>query len=297
VAALRRRGAAGGIISQHRALKRIRVERRARVEAAALAAAFVLGWLLLLPWVSRGWRFLFALGGEALGIPGGVAATHYGAGPLPDFDLPTLAAVAPPAPTTMVWWVTAVVTVVALAASLFLPERATPLAYLLRASGALQASALIYMALRPRGLPYELPAYVQTLLWGGIGVIALVPVVYGLTYYIFDFGLRKKAALTAATMLHLSVFLPLQCLLQAYVLQRLSLLFLPLLFVLFGMLLEVMMLVALYAWGMSWLEVGEPEYAPPGAPPVPPGVPRRSTPMLRWVVQRSRRRPPSAEVD
>ena len=304
VAALRQRGAAGGIIAQHRALKRIRVSRGERGAAVALAAAFLVAWVLVLPLVARAWRAAFALWGPALGLPGGVTVTHYDGGPLlPALDLPTLAAAAPGAPTTLVWWVTAIVTVLALVGSLFLPERATPFAYLLRAVGALQASALVYMAVRSAGLPYELPAYVQTLLWGGIGVIALVPVVYGFTYYIFDFGFARKAALTAATMLHLSVLLPLQCLVHAYVLHRLSQLFLPLLFVMFGLLLEVMALVAFYAWGMSWREVAEPEYAPPSAPSGVTalggggGGPRRTSGMLRWVVQRSRRRAPSPHVD
>ena len=294
VAALRRRGAAGGLIAQHRALKRIRVARRERVAAVALSAGFVLAWLLVLPWVSRAWTAIFWLWGTALGMRGGVVTTHHDAGPLPAFDLPTIAAAAPAAPTTLVWWLTALVTVVVLGGSLFLPERATPLAYLLRATGALQASALVYMAIRSAGLPYQLPAYVQTLLWGGIGIIALVPVMYGFTYYIFDFGFVRKAALTAGTMLHLSLFLPLQCLLQAYLLHRLSLLFLPLLFVLFGMLLEVMLLVAFYAWGMSWRDLSEMEYAPPGGAA---GAPRRSSAVLRWVAERSRRRAPSARAD
>ena len=86
----------------------------------------------------------------------------------------------------------------------------------------------------------------------GATVVALVPIVLGLTYYIIDVGLLQKIGLTLAVMGHLLVFIPLQYALQSYVVAHGSLLFLPISFILFGLLPEIMIFIAFYGWGMSW---------------------------------------------
>jgi hypothetical protein len=85
----------------------------------------------------------------------------------------------------------------------------------------------------------------------GIGLISLVPFIFGLTYYIFDFGLLRKALLTSTTMAYLALFLPFQCLLQALVLQR-TVLFMPVLYIVFGMPVDIMLVIGFYSWGMTW---------------------------------------------
>ena len=57
--------------------------------------------------------------------------------------------------------------------------------------------------------------------------------------------------LTVVAMTHLTLFLPLLILLQAMVLQK-SVLFMPLLYIVFGLPVEVLMIIAFYSWGMSW---------------------------------------------
>jgi hypothetical protein len=47
------------------------------------------------------------------------------------------------------------------------------------------------------------------------------------------------------------VFVPLQALAHAYILHQ-SLLFMPVLFLLFGMPLQILVVVSFYSWGMSW---------------------------------------------
>jgi hypothetical protein len=78
-----------------------------------------------------------------------------------------------------------------------------------------------------------------------------LPFLFALTYYIFDFGLLKKAFLTALTMIYLALFLPFQVLLQALVLQK-TVLFMPLLYIIFGMPVSVLLIIAFYSWGMTW---------------------------------------------
>jgi hypothetical protein len=82
-------------------------------------------------------------------------------------------------------------------------------------------------------------------------LIAIVPGLFGVTYFIFNFGLLKKAFLTLITMCHLTLFLPLQILLHGLVLQ-ISVMFMPLLYIVFAVSLDILIIIAFYSWGMSW---------------------------------------------
>jgi len=48
-----------------------------------------------------------------------------------------------------------------------------------------------------------------------------------------------------------ALFLPFQCLLQALVLQR-TVLFMPVLYIVFGMPVDIMLVIGFYSWGMTW---------------------------------------------
>jgi len=61
----------------------------------------------------------------------------------------------------------------------------------------------------------------------------------------------KKAFLTAVTMAHLALFLPLQVLLQALLFQN-TVLFMPVLYIIFGMPVNILIIIAFYSWGMTW---------------------------------------------
>jgi hypothetical protein len=254
VVALRHRGAAGGLIAQHRALKRVRLERRDRLAALGLGAGIMAIWIVLLPLVTFLWRLGFVAFARGLSLPGGVVDSAYPVGPAwLGLHLPTVAATAY-GPSALTWWMTLIVVVIAFVVTFMLPDRLTPLAYFVRAAALLQCTALLFFLLRPDALAYRLGDYVATLLWNGLALITLTPVIFAFTYYVFDFGVRRKAALTAMTMLHLSIFVPLQAMLQAWIIYRFSSLFLPVLFMLGGLLLDVAVLIAFYGWGMSWDE-------------------------------------------
>ena len=79
-----------------------------------------------------------------------------------------------------------------------------------------------------------------------------MPLVLAMIYFIFDFSLLRKLGLTLVVMLHLAVLIPFQFVIHAYIIHRFSLLFMPILFMLFGLLLEVSVGIAFYGWAMSW---------------------------------------------
>jgi hypothetical protein len=126
-----------------------------------------------------------------------------------------------------------------------------PIIYLLRGILLVPATALLYFDLLPARFPHTPDSYMPGLVTAGIALISTVPLLFGLTYYIFDFGLWKKALLTGLTMAHLALFLPLQVLLQALFLQK-AVLFMPVLYIIFGMPVNILIIIALYSWGMTW---------------------------------------------
>jgi hypothetical protein len=121
-------------------------------------------------------------------------------------------------------------------------------------------------------------------------LISGIPLLLGFTFYLFDFSWLKKLGLTALALLHLSLFVPLQYLLQAYLLNQFSLLFLPLFALVGGLPLDVMIVVAFYSWGMSWQERGSRRTLPrmaadrARADSSTPHSPRPTTAPEAWAV-------------
>lgn len=249
-AGLRFRGHRGGVIKMHRALSRLSLSPLDLVVAASLVVLFLCVWAISLPWVCRFWTLALRVGAKEIALPGALATHSYHLGAYLAFTIsnPTVRVVNP---TPAVWWWTAAIVAALFAATLFFPPRLIPITLLLRTILAVQASALAYFALIPARFPRTPDGYLEGLVMYGLALISFVPVLYGLTYYIFDFGLTRKILVTLLTMLHLSVFLPLQTLLHAVILEK-SVLFMPILYIVFGLPVEVLIIVGFYSWAMSW---------------------------------------------
>jgi len=244
------RGHRGSFIPMHRALARFVLEPLDLVLSILLVLLFSFVWLAFLPRVCGLWRDIFASGTKLLALNAGVSFREYHFTPYLHFVIP-YPHMEDVGPDSKTWWLTAAIVLVLFSASLFLPKKLIPLVYLLRAVLFVQASALLYFVLAPGRFPQTPDSYMEGLVSCGIALISAVPIVFGLTYYIFNFGLIRKALVTAVTMTHLSLFFPLQVLLQAIILQK-TVLFMPVLYIVFGMPLDILIIVAFYSWGMSW---------------------------------------------
>jgi hypothetical protein len=152
--------------------------------------------------------------------------------------------------TPAIWLGTLCVTAGVLALT-FLGSGHSPWIYLVRALVFIQASALIYFAVASARFPHDIPTYTTGMLSFGILLIGMIPLVLAFTYYLFEFSLGKKLALSLLLMGHLTLFFPLQYTLHAYVL-HFSMLFMPILYFAFGPFLDVLIFVCFYSWGMSW---------------------------------------------
>jgi hypothetical protein len=244
------RGHRGGVIPMHRALAHFRLGTMNLITASCLFVFFSSAWLVLLPQICALWTRIFTLGIRFLPLRAevGVAEHHWTS--LLSFNIPYLR-MEPVLPSAQVWWLSCAVTSLIFVATFFISKRLIPVIYLLRAVLLVQVIALLYFALIPASFPHTPDSYLAGFVTSGIGLISLVPLVFGLTYYIFDFGLVRKALLTSTTMAHLALFLPFQCLLQALILQK-TVLFMPVLYIVFGMPVDVMLVIGFYSWGMAW---------------------------------------------
>ena len=247
---LRTRGHRGGVIPMHRALAHFRLGPMNLITAIFLFLFFLSVWLLLLPRVCRFWNRVLTLGIRVLPLHAEIGMAQHHLTRFIRFDIPYLRMESVP-PSAEVWWLTLAVTLALFVATFFLPSRLIPIVYLLRGILIVPATALLFFALLPARFPHTPDSYMQGLVTAGIALISIVPLLLGLTYYIFDFGLLKKAFLTAITMVHLALFLPLQVLLQALFLQK-TVLFMPVLYIIFGMPVNILIIIAFYSWGMTW---------------------------------------------
>jgi hypothetical protein len=247
---VRTRGHRGGVIPMHRALAHFRLGSMNLITAIFLFVFFLSVWLLLLPKVCLFWDRVLTFGIRVLPVRAEIGLAEHHLTRFIRFDIPYLR-MEPVPPSAEVWWLTLAVTLALFAATFVLPSRLIPIIYLLRGIMLVPATALLFFALLPARFPHTPDSYMQGLVTAGIALISIVPLLLGLTYYIFDFGLLKKAFLTAITMVHLALFLPLQVLLQALFLQK-TVLFMPVLYIIFGMPVNILIIIAFYSWGMTW---------------------------------------------
>jgi hypothetical protein len=248
---VRTRGHRGGVIPMHRVLAHFRLAPVNLLISVFLFLLFTSIWLVFLPQICHFWNRVLAFGIRILPLRAELGLAEHHLTPFIRFDIPYLR-MEPVLPSSQIWWLTGAVTLALFAASFLLPGKLIPIVYLLRGVLLVPATALLYFAILPARFPHTPDSYMQGLVTAGIALISTVPLLFGLTYYIFDFGLLKKAFLTAITMAHLALFLPLQVLLQALLLQK-TVLFMPVLYIIFGMPINILTIIAFYSWGMTWL--------------------------------------------
>jgi len=260
--ALRVRGHQGGVIAPHRAMVGLRWTAWRLVSTLLLVAGGLAGYFAALPWLGLGWQRLFGLVRDALGLhlPLGTRTLLLPRGL--ELTLPAVAA-ATPLPDTRVLWITGGACVAVLLLSFLCSERFTPLRYFLRLLVLLQATAILFFAVSPGAFPYRLEDHVFLLLTAGLVVMGLVPVLLGLTLHVFDLALWKKLVLTVLILAHLAVFVPLNVLVHVWLVLHGTAIVMPVLFLVFGLLLDVFVFVTFYGWALSWEQSGRRDQPPP----------------------------------
>jgi hypothetical protein len=251
LARIRSTGAQGGRIDPHRSIATLHLSTVEMMLAGLLGLGVLVAYLAGIGLVERLWSWIFRSISGPLGLGEGIAQRATSVASLAQIAMPTFVAQAG-APSRVGWWITLLVTVLVIGASFLLRGSWLPLGYALRFGSAIQVTALVFFAVAPGSFPYDLSSYVAGMMLIGAIFIGLVPVVLALTFYVIDVSWSRKILLTAMIVGHLLVMVPLQYALHAVIIRHASLIVLPLLFIMFGLLPEIMVLVAFYGWGMSW---------------------------------------------
>ncbi len=247
------RGHRGGVITMHRALNHLHMGPGELLNSGALVLFAVIVWLMFLPKICLFWVYVFRKGLNNLPLQASLGVSDRRISSL-HFVLPYLR-IDSVLPDSRIWGYTCIITLVLFACSYLLTEKWTPIVYLLRGILIIQITALTYFAVMPARFPHTPDSYIKGLVSSGIALISAVPFLFSFTYYIFCFSALKKIFLTLFVMAYLVIFLPFQVLLQALILQK-SVLFMPLLYVVLGMPLDILLIISFYSYGMTWETTG-----------------------------------------
>ncbi len=243
-------GHRGGVIAMHRALAHYVLSPADLVTAVLMVILISLTWVLLVPQVCELWVRMMDYGIHTLPMHAQLHISQHHITSFLRFRVP-FPSMEPILPDAQIWRTTAIVTLAIFIGTFFMPPKWIPAIYLLRGILFIQATALVYFALVPAQFPHTPDSYLEGLLASGLALVSILPMLFGLTFFIFQFSWPQKVLLTAMTMGHMVLFLPLQVLLQGLILQK-TVLFMPVLYIVFGMPLDILILIAFYAWGMTW---------------------------------------------
>ena len=246
-----RPGHRGGPGVLHRSIWSLRLPKRRLACGLLIALAFTLLLTLGKQEIAAVWAQQLIGWMQALGLPG--QFTPAAAGPSGLFSLPVplidvqlrdlgrLATATHALAALAVW---------ALAG--WLPDRAKPVTYLLRFAVLIHTASIVYFWYWPARFLHPLSSHIEGGLRQAWALMLVTPWLHLCMYYLFPFAVWRRVALTAATLLFLFVLTPLQYATHAALVYQLGLIMSPLLYMLFGVMVPMLGLVALYGWGMSW---------------------------------------------
>jgi len=273
---LRKLGVQGGRIAPHRSMIGLRASPSLLLDLLVLPAVMLVSMFLLLEPLMGAWRWIMEVFRGPLDLGASIGTTVITLAPSVAIAVPVYQVDAGWPTTAQLaggWIFTAVLAFIGAA----LRGGFIPLGYLLRALAIMQLAAQVWFTLAGPPFPYSLATYGSGLLVTGVVILLLAPFLVGATFFVFDFPLHKKLALGALLLGHLAVLFPLQATVHVWLIKNASMLAMPMLFLVFGVLLDVFVYVALYGWAMSWRSGRELD-AVVRRPPVPSRRMRRVSP-------------------
>ncbi|HUQ28792.1 MAG TPA: hypothetical protein VM051_09370 [Usitatibacter sp.] len=141
------------------------------------------------------------------------------------------------------------VAVLAFAGSFAIPTRLLPLRYIARVGAALLALSSLFFLVGD--FPYAITDHVRSLSEGGFVLMATIPAMLAIGYYVLRIPIGVKIFHTALVMGYFAVLVPLEIVLHMLLLQHFTLLLMPILYLVFGSVLNFVVFIALYSWMAS----------------------------------------------
>lgn len=242
-------------VRPHRAISSLKVTPWLLAQAVGLPIALCALMLWLKPWLLEFWLLCIDFWGTHLGLSIGDMAIQ-SSGWLTFETIGGTAAVIPnasnrPLPSMMTMGVVLVLALLGWLLSFNLKKASFPLKYPLRIVCVVLLVSLAYFSVWAPNFPYTIIRHsVELLTIGYVGMLA-TPVMLGIGYYILNESIVKKLFYTLLILVFFTVMVPHQVLVQAFLMQHLSVLFMPLMYLCFGAVFNAMVFVALYSWAAS----------------------------------------------
>ena len=235
----------------HRAILSLRLPLGRVAVGALIASAFALALSMAMPWVAEFWSRQLVWWMTALELPGQFELARVGRPDLFSLPVPLIDArlnlismsglVAHGLAAAALWWLAGC-----------WPDHAKPGAFLLRFAVLLHAAAVAYFMVWPASFPHAVAGHVSGGLRQTWALMLVTPWLHLLTFYLFPFPAWQGTLLTALTLLYLVLLAPLQYATHVALLVLAGPVLMPLLYMLFGVMVPILGIVALYGWGMSW---------------------------------------------
>ena len=160
-------------------------------------------------------------------------------------------------PTTGRWWLTALLCMILWLWSMRLAPNRLPLIYFMRLVILVQISSLVFFYMWPESLPTTIANFLIDVLRQSISLMLLVPALYAATLYLFVLPWWIKYLATLTALFYLTIFVPLQASCIAWILQVGGILFMPTLYLFFGLLPQIVALMGIYSFALSLLPADE----------------------------------------
>jgi len=126
-----------------------------------------------------------------------------------------------------------------------------PIKYALRILATVMLVSIVYFIVEPTQFPYSITRHMHDIANLGFVLMISSPIMLAFGYYVFPFSITIKIKHTVLILLYFMLLIPHQIVLHILILQHFSLLFMPILYICFGTLFDVLIFVALYSWAAS----------------------------------------------
>jgi hypothetical protein len=250
ILSVRYRGTHGTPINMHRSLRKLTLTPSIIFTIIFLPVLFDIVLWTNLEVITKFWGKIFEFWITRLNLEGSVDYTDINLfgkiATIPFTNLPIYK------PSQAGIWTNIIVSALLLTLSKFIAKHYMPLTYILRAVLIIQVLTSLYCIFSRNHVLYDMQTYISGMLVIGIYMILLISPFLALIYYIFDFPVWQKILATILIVAYFIFMLPFQYMMHAFIISSGSLLFMPTLYLLFGVLLNTLMFVGSFAWIMTW---------------------------------------------
>jgi hypothetical protein len=168
--------------------------------------------------------------------------------------IPKFAVAAPTfLPTAATWWLTVLGCAALWLYVRWLKTDRLPLIYFVRLLVLVQITALVFFYFWPESIPTSVANFLTDVFRQSAGLMLLVPALFMLTLHLFALPWWVKYASVLAALAFLVLFVPLQAACCAWILQMGGILFMPVLYLFFGLLPQIVALMGFYSFALSLL--------------------------------------------